>query len=83
MKFPKDSVYHNMLLKKVAPPLITLLSGARDAVHCPEDCRPEMQYIALRTISLIVQRRPEILKQETKVFSVTYNDPSSLTSSLN
>lgn len=43
---PKDSDYYNMLLKKLAPPLVTLLSG-----------EPEVQYVALRNINLIVQKR--------------------------
>uniref|UniRef100_A0A3Q3WVN6 Uncharacterized protein n=1 Tax=Mola mola TaxID=94237 RepID=A0A3Q3WVN6_MOLML len=68
MKFlellPKDSEYYNTLLKKLSPPLVTLLSG-----------EPEVQYVALRNINLIVQKRPEILKQEIKVFFVKYNDP--------
>lgn len=50
--------------KKLAPPLITLLSA-----------EPEIQYVALRNINLIVQRRPEVLKNEMKVFFVKYNDP--------
>uniref|UniRef100_A0AAY4CA96 AP complex subunit beta n=1 Tax=Denticeps clupeoides TaxID=299321 RepID=A0AAY4CA96_9TELE len=68
MKFlellPKDSDYYITLLKKLSPPLVTLLSG-----------EPEVQYVALRNINLIVQKRPEILKQEIKVFFVKYNDP--------
>lgn len=36
---------------------------------------PEVQYVALRNINLIVQRRPNILKHEMKVFFVKYNDP--------
>ena len=36
---------------------------------------PEVQYVALRNIVLIVQRRPNILKHEMKVFFVKYNDP--------
>ena len=28
---------------------------------------PEIQYVALRNINLIVQKRPDILKQEMKV----------------
>uniref|UniRef100_A0A4W3JD36 AP complex subunit beta n=1 Tax=Callorhinchus milii TaxID=7868 RepID=A0A4W3JD36_CALMI len=68
MKFiellPKESEYYNTILKKLAPPLVTLLSG-----------EPEVQYVALRNINLIVQKRPEILKQEIKVFFVKYNDP--------
>uniref|UniRef100_A0A2I3SKH9 AP complex subunit beta n=1 Tax=Pan troglodytes TaxID=9598 RepID=A0A2I3SKH9_PANTR len=60
----KDSDYYNMLLKKLAPPLVTLMSG-----------ESEVQYASLRNINLIVQKRPEILKQEIKVFFVKYNDP--------
>ncbi|XP_016321496.1 AP-1 complex subunit beta-1-like [Sinocyclocheilus anshuiensis] len=68
MKFmemlPKDLDYYGTLLKKLAPPLVTLLSA-----------EAELQYVALRNINLIVQKRPEILKHEMKVFFVKYNDP--------
>ncbi|KAF5899028.1 AP-1 complex subunit beta-1, partial [Clarias magur] len=68
MKFmemlPKDLDYYGTLLKKLAPPLVTLLSA-----------EPELQYVALRNINLIVQKRPEVLKHEMKVFFVKYNDP--------
>ncbi|XP_068659532.1 beta-adaptin-like protein C [Aristolochia californica] len=52
------------LCKKMAPPLVTLLSA-----------EPEIQYVALRNISLIVQKRPTILAHEIKVFFCKYNDP--------
>ncbi|BBN00025.1 AP-1 complex subunit beta-1 [Marchantia polymorpha subsp. ruderalis] len=52
------------LCKKMAPPLVTLLSA-----------EPEIQYVALRNINLIVQRRPSILAHEIKVFFCKYNDP--------
>ncbi|CAH8479357.1 unnamed protein product [Heterobilharzia americana] len=52
------------VMKKLAPPLVTLLSA-----------EPEIQYVALRNINLIVQKRRDILKQEIKVFFVKYNDP--------
>jgi len=52
------------LVKKLAPPLVTLLSA-----------EPEVQYVALRNINLIVQKRPDILKNEIKAFFVKYNDP--------
>ena len=32
------------------------------------------QYVALRNINLVIQKRPDILKQEMKVFLVKYND---------
>ncbi|VAH91925.1 unnamed protein product [Triticum turgidum subsp. durum] len=44
------------LCKKMAPPLVTLLSA-----------EPEIQYVALRNINLIVQKRPTILAHEIKV----------------
>eukprot|EP01133_Synstelium_polycarpum_P016088 gene16088-19144_t len=50
--------------KKMAPPLVTLLSK-----------EPEIQFLGLRNINLIVQRRPEILQYEMKVFFCKYNDP--------
>ena len=53
-----DVEYKNGLLRKLAPPLVTLLSS-----------EPEVQYVALRNINLIVQKRPEILKHEIKVRS--------------
>ena len=41
------------LCKKMAPPLVTLLSA-----------EPKIQYVALWNINLIVQRRPTILAHE-------------------
>lgn len=52
------------MCKKLAPPLVTLLNS-----------EPEIQYVALRNINLIVQKRPEILSNEIKVFFCKYNDP--------
>lgn len=42
--------------KKLAPPLVTLLSA-----------EPEIQYVALRNINLISQKNKDLLKQEIKV----------------
>jgi AP-1 complex subunit beta-1 len=61
---PSDNEMVSTLTKKLAPPLVTLLSS-----------EPEVQYVALRNINLIVQKRPDILKHEMKVFFVKYNDP--------
>jgi len=52
------------LNRKLAPPLVTLLNS-----------EPEIQYVALRNINLIVQKRPSILENEIKVFFCKYNDP--------
>lgn len=53
------------LCKKMAPPLVTLLTTKE----------PEIQYVALRNINLIVQKRPSILQHELRVFFIKYNDP--------
>ncbi|XP_047999480.1 AP-1 complex subunit beta-1-like [Leguminivora glycinivorella] len=60
----EDTELVSTLSRKLAPPLVTLLSA-----------EPEVQYVALRNINLVVQKRPDILKHEMKVFFVKYNDP--------
>ena len=61
------------LRRKLAPPLVTLLSA-----------EPEIQYVALRNINLILQRYPSLLggggegaatSAGVKVFFCKYNDP--------
>ncbi|EEY70462.1 AP-2 complex subunit beta, putative [Phytophthora infestans T30-4] len=67
MKFVEkvsDADTERSLSRKMAPPLVTLLSA-----------EPEIQYVALRNINLIVQKRPGILANEIKVFFCKYNDP--------
>lgn len=59
-----DADTERSLARKMAPPLVTLLST-----------EPEIQYVALRNINLIVQKRPNILMNEIKVFFCKYNDP--------
>eukprot|EP01064_Diplonema_japonicum_P027430 TRINITY_DN3960_c2_g1_i1.p1 TRINITY_DN3960_c2_g1~~TRINITY_DN3960_c2_g1_i1.p1 ORF type:complete len:886 (+),score=229.53 TRINITY_DN3960_c2_g1_i1:41-2698(+) len=51
---------------KIAPPLVSLVSGGTDF---------EIRYVALRNISLILQRFPDLLTPQVKVFFVKYNDP--------
>ncbi|KAH9450921.1 hypothetical protein Pst134EA_017532 [Puccinia striiformis f. sp. tritici] len=53
------------IMRKMAPPLVTLVSSA-----------PEVQWVALRNINLILQRRPDILQNEMRVFFCKYNDPA-------
>jgi len=50
--------------RKLAPPLVTLLNS-----------EPEIQFVALRNINLVVQKRPKVLEHEIKVFFCKYNDP--------
>ncbi|KAJ3427637.1 beta-adaptin-like protein b [Anaeramoeba flamelloides] len=51
--------------KKMAPSLVSLLTNP-----------PEVQYVALKNINLIVQKYPTILKGSHKVFFCRYNDPT-------
>lgn len=53
------------LVRKMAPPLVTLVSSA-----------PEVQWVALRNINLILQKRPDVLSSELRIFFCKYNDPS-------
>lgn len=52
------------LQRKMSSPLVTLLATP-----------PELQYVALRNIRLILQKFPGILNREIKVFYTKYNDP--------
>eukprot|EP00357_Protocruzia_adherens_P001477 CAMPEP_0115019144 /NCGR_PEP_ID=MMETSP0216-20121206/29252_1 /TAXON_ID=223996 /ORGANISM="Protocruzia adherens, Strain Boccale" /LENGTH=911 /DNA_ID=CAMNT_0002390525 /DNA_START=118 /DNA_END=2853 /DNA_ORIENTATION=- len=52
------------LCRKMAPSLVTLLNN-----------EPEIQYVALKNINLIVQKRANILEKEVRVFFCKYNDP--------
>lgn len=52
----EDQTTVKTLHKKMAPPLVTLLSA-----------ESEIQYVALRNINLIVQKNPGILAHEVKV----------------
>jgi len=54
----------NQLVRKMAPPLVTLVSA-----------EPEVQWVALRNINLLLQKRPDILQNEMRVFFCKYNDP--------
>jgi AP-1 complex subunit beta-1 len=56
--------FHKQLIRKMAPPLVTLLSSP-----------PEVQWIALRNINLLLQKRSDILANEMRVFFCKYNDP--------
>ncbi|GAA5863391.1 hypothetical protein JCM8547_006967 [Rhodosporidiobolus lusitaniae] len=60
---PREDFVKN-ILRKMAPPLVTLVSSA-----------PEVQWVALRNINLILQKRPDALSNEMRVFFCKYNDP--------
>jgi AP-1 complex subunit beta-1 len=64
MELIRDEAAILQLCQKMSPPLVTLLSK-----------EPEIQYVALRNINLIIQKQPLILQNEMKVFFCKYNDP--------
>jgi len=49
---------------KLAPSLVSLVNS-----------EPEIQYVALRCINLVVQKRPSVLEKEIRVFFCKFNDP--------
>ena len=52
------------IIKKLAAPLISLLA-----------CEDEIPYVALRNISFILQKQPQIFENNIKVFYCKFNDP--------
>ena len=58
-----DSTAKRSLMRKLTPPLVTLLNSS-----------PEIQYCALRNMNIIVQKFPSILQNEIKCFFCKYND---------
>ncbi|KAJ3744630.1 adaptin N terminal region-domain-containing protein [Lentinula detonsa] len=64
MNYMENRQLIDYICKKMGPPLVTLLSSG-----------PEVQYVALRNILLIIQRRPTVLKNDVRVFFCKYNDP--------
>ena len=64
MRNVQSETLTKQLVRKMAPPLVTLLSNP-----------PEVQWVALRNINLLLQKRPDILSNEMRVFFCKYNDP--------
>jgi vesicle coat complex subunit len=56
-------VIRNMC-RRVSPVLVTLMT-----------CDHEFQYVVLKNINIIIQKRPMILEKEIKMFFCHYNDP--------
>ncbi|KAM3413991.1 AP complex subunit beta [Cercospora zeina] len=64
MQHIENASLHATYLKKMSPPLVTLISS-----------QPEVQYVALRNIDLLLQKQPGLLEKEMRVFFCKYNDP--------
>jgi len=66
LNFLKNPPLEDRLIKeKLAPPMITLLAAQK----------PEIQYVCLRNMILICQKRPEIFDGRVRHFFCKYNDP--------
>ena len=64
MEYIADEKTNTTLSRKLSPPLVTILAKG-----------PEIQYLVLRNALLILQRRPEVLRNDIRVFFCKYNDP--------
>ncbi|KAK6591171.1 beta adaptin [Cryptosporidium xiaoi] len=53
------------IIKKLRPCLVTLLTTTA----------PEIQYVVLRNVQLIIQSNPRFFESEIKIFFCKYNDP--------
>ena len=60
MDDPKST---KQLVQKLSAPLVSMMSSAHGQ-------SPEIQYVALRNIALIVQKQPKVLMNDVKIFSV-------------
>ena len=63
-RIPKQE-FVKQLVRKMAPPLVTLVG-----------LQPEVAWVALRNINLILQKRPDALSSEMRVFFCRYTDPA-------
>jgi AP-1 complex subunit beta-1 len=64
MDFVTSTDVIRTMSRKLAPSLVSLLSSEY-----------EIQYVALRNISLVVQKRPNLLERDVRIFFCKYNDP--------
>ncbi|CAJ1380969.1 unnamed protein product [Effrenium voratum] len=65
MKFMDRLSSHELARQhRMTPPLVTMLSA-----------EPEIQYVVMRNINLIVQKQPSILQTDVRMFVCKYNDP--------
>lgn len=64
LRFLDSDAKRDFLAKKISPPLLSLLTAP-----------PELQFVALRNISLLAESHPQILNSDVKMFFVSYSDP--------
>lgn len=66
LKNLENDDYITGTLRKLRPPIVTLLTTSP----------PEVQYVVLRNVQLIVQSYPAFFETEMKLFYCKYNDPA-------
>ncbi|CAD1779494.1 similar to Saccharomyces cerevisiae YKL135C APL2 Beta-adaptin, large subunit of the clathrin-associated protein (AP-1) complex [Maudiozyma barnettii] len=54
----------DLIMKKISSALVSLMSTP-----------PELQYVALKNIRIILEKYPEILTKELRIFYIKFNDP--------
>ncbi len=59
----KSMKHKEKYCKKLCQPFLTLISSP-----------PEIQYVALRNIDLIIQKYPKIFENDIRMFFIKYND---------
>lgn len=64
LEFIEDESNKNVLLKKLAAPLVTLLAS-----------EPEIQYVAILNIQNILQQIPNVFEKNVKMFFCRFSDP--------
>jgi vesicle coat complex subunit len=61
MDYVNETEKIRSICRKMAPPLISLMNND-----------PEIQYIAIRNINLIIQKRPYVLEKEVRIFFCSF-----------
>ena len=61
---PNQYAPESKIMKKISSALVSLMSTP-----------PELQYVALKNIRIILEKYPEILSKELRIFYVKFNDP--------
>ncbi|OBA23516.1 Adaptor protein complex beta subunit [Metschnikowia bicuspidata var. bicuspidata NRRL YB-4993] len=60
-----DAAQRPAFLRKLAAPMVSLVSQAR----------PEAQYVGLKNIRILLEKYPQVLTRELRVFFLKYSDP--------
>lgn len=88
IRFVTSQEFVKSTMRKMAPPLgeSAFLHNYRqlgEITHCSPlitvtlvSSPPEIQWVALRNINLILQKNPNVLSNEMRVFFCKYNDPA-------